>query len=417
MFDTVALTVIILLFFATAILALAETSLVRMTKAKALSLVEQKRKGAKALVRLVEHPEGFLHPILLLVFICQTVAATLVGIVLARSLGGILVAVVTAVEVLVVFILAEAIPKNLAVNKTETIALLLAPVIEVISKFWPLKFSAVMIEKISQAVIPIKDSNEKEITEGELLAMADVAAEKEVIETSERALIRSIIHFGDTVVREVMTPRPEIVAVKDSASVIQAIDLSLLKGFSRLPVYQESLDDISGIVVLKDLVKLEREGKGAENVKNYLREAHFVPETKKVAPLMRQMQQEGIWLSIVIDEYGSVSGIVSMEDLLEELVGELADEFDKTEPQFEMISPNECRLSGRLSIDIAKELTKIDFPEGEFDTIGGLLFHLLGHVPKEGESVTLDGNILIADRVSNRRISRVRIKRVLKSDE
>lgn len=413
MFNTIALLVIFLLFVLTAILALAETSMMRITKPKALSLLEHKKKGAKALVRLVEHPEGFLHPILFLVFICQTVAATLVGIVIAKALGGIATAVVTALEVVVVFVLAEAIPKNLAVNNSEKVALLLAPVIEIVSKFWPLAFAAKLIEKLSNFIVPTAQSKDKEITESELLAMADVAADQKVIETSERALIRSIIHFGDTLVKEVMTPRPEIVAVEQSISVLQAIDIALSKGYSRLPAYNDSLDDITGIVVLKDLVMAQREQKGDQPIKDFLREAHFVPETKKVAPLLRQMQEGSFQLAIVIDEYGGVSGIVTIEDLLEEVVGEIVDEFDKKEPQFEVLSPSEWSLSGRLSIELAKELTSIDFPEGDFDTIGGLLFHMLGHVPKEGESVYLDDSVLVADRVSNRRISRVRIKKMV----
>ncbi|HEV7886905.1 MAG TPA: hemolysin family protein, partial [Acidimicrobiales bacterium] len=250
------------------------------------------------------------------------------------------------------------------------------------------------------------------VSEEELLALADVAVEAGEIESDERALIGSIIDFGDTVAREVMVPRPDMVAVEGGARVADVIEVAMAAGYSRIPVFEQGIDDIIGVVYMKDLMRAEREGRADEPTRNLVREAHFVPETKRVAELMREMQREKFHMAIVVDEYGGTAGLVTLEDLIEELVGEIVDEFDVEEAQIERLPGGNYRVNARMPIDEVNELLHADLPTGDWDTVGGLLFSLLGHVPAEGESVEVDGHLLTAEKVQGRRIGRVRIEKL-----
>ena len=251
--------------------------------------------------------------------------------------------------------------------------------------------------------------DEPPVSEAELLALADVAHEEDVIEGNERALIHSIIGFGDTVVREVMVPRPDMVTVAADETVGTTLKRSLEVGYSRLPVTGQQVDDVLGVAIMKDMIKLERAGRGADRVGDHAREAHFVPETKRVADMMREMQQQTFHLAMVVDEFGGTAGLVTLEDLIEELVGEIVDEFDVEEEPFERLEGGDLSVSARLPVDEVNEMIDGRLPEGPWDTVGGLVFDLLGHVPEAGEAVTVDGLRLVADRVNGRRIERVRI--------
>ena len=247
------------------------------------------------------------------------------------------------------------------------------------------------------------------VTEEELLAMADTAADEAVIEREERKLIHSIIDFGDTVAREVMVPRPDMVTVSAESTTSQAADVASGAGVSRVPVYGQGIDDIVGVVYVKDIMKAEREERGAEPVTSIMRQAQFVPETKRIAEVMREMQAGKQHMAIVVDEFGGTAGLITLEDVLEELVGEISDEFDVDHARVELLDDGQVKVDASLSIDEVKELTGIDLPEGDWDTVGGFLYHLLGHVPTEGESAIFDGHRLVAERVNGRRISRVLI--------
>ncbi|MDQ1394684.1 MAG: magnesium and cobalt exporter, family, partial [Acidimicrobiaceae bacterium] len=247
------------------------------------------------------------------------------------------------------------------------------------------------------------------VSEQELLAMADAAAQDSVIEREERRLIHSIIDFGDTVVREVMVPRPDMVVVESTAKVSDVIEIAIAAGFSRIPVFGQGIDDILGLVFGKDLMKAEREGHADMAVSEIMRETHFVPETKRVSEMMREMQATKLHQAIVVDEYGGTAGLVTLEDLIEELVGEIEDEYDVQEIPMERINEHEVRVTARMAIDDLNELLGTDLPEGDWDTVGGLIYGLLGHVPIEGESVDFEGLQLIAERVQGRRIGRVRV--------
>ncbi len=398
------------LIMAAAFLAMAETSLTRTNRVKAISLVEEGRRGANALLRLVEHPEEFLTPVLLLVLLCHLTAATLVGILAERNFGPIGVAVATAFEVVVIFVTAEAVPKTFAVQHPERTSLLVAPLVSLIVGFPPIRLISRGLIGLSNVIVPGRGLKEGPfVSEEELLAMADVAVEEDVIEREERQLIHSIIEFGDTVVREVMIPRPDMVAVEAKASTSDVMEVVMSAGYSRIPVYEQGIDDIAGIVYAKDLMKAMRDGRGDEPVRNLVRPARFVPETKRVAELMPEMQKEKAHMAIVVDEYGGTAGLCTLEDLIEELVGEIVDEYDMEEVPVEPLPNGDVRVNARMPIDELNELLQAEFPQGDYDTVGGLVYNLLGHVPTEGETVDYDGHRLRAEKVQGRRIGRVRI--------
>ena len=423
--DAVLLVVIVVLLAASGFLALAETSLVRMNRIKAKSLVDEERRGARQLARLVGQPAKFLNPILLLVLICQLVSATLVGVVAEHILGGIGVLVGAAFEVVVIFVFFEAVPKNWAVHNPERAALLSAPVVTAVVRFPPVRLVSSLL--IGLANLIIGQSGESEdgirpsyITDSELKAMADVAHEEHVIERDERAFIHSVIDFGDTVAREVMVPRPDMVTVEGAKSVTVALETALAAGYSRIPVHEGQIDDVEGIAYTKDLVRAERVGRGEEPVRALARPAVFVPESKVVSALLRQMQEEKIHMAIVVDEYGGTAGLVTLEDLLEELVGEIIDEFDVEVPSVEQCADGSVVVSARYTVDDADELLGSQLPQGAWDTVGGLLLDRVGRVPDEGDSVEVDGFRLTALDVRGRRIGRVRIEptvRVPSSDD
>jgi CBS domain containing-hemolysin-like protein len=408
--DGVLVVVVLLLLAASALLALAETSLVRMSRAKAAALVDDGRRGAKVLVRLTENPQGFLNPVLLLVLVCQLVVATLVGILASEWFGAWGVAVATVFEIVVIFVLGEAVPKNWAVHHPERAALFSAPLVSALVRFPPIRvLSGALIGLANLLIGSPGHSRGSDVTESELLAMADVALEDEAIETEERALIHSIIEFGDTVVREVMVPRPDMVTVAADQTTEEVLERALAVGFSRLPVLDQHVDDVIGTAYTKDLIRLVRAGHQADPVGSHVRLAHFVPETKRVSAMMREMQAEKFHLAVVVDEYGGTAGLVTLEDLIEELVGEIVDEFDVEEPPVERLASGEIRVSARMVVAEANELLDAHLPTGAWDTVGGLVFDLLGHVPDEGEWVEVDGRRLVADRVKGRRIERIRI--------
>ena len=390
--------------------ALSETSLTRISRVKAMTMEEEGRRGAAKLARLVEHPERFLNPVLLLVLVCHLVVASLVTLLAEQLFGTAGVAIGVFFEVVVIFVLAESAPKTWAVQHPERAAILAAPLISFITNLAPIRLLARGLIGLSNMILPGKGLKQGPfVSEEELLATVDVATEDEVIEHDERRLIHSIIEFGDTVVREVMVPRPDMVAVEGRDKVSDVVEVAIAAGFSRIPVYDQGIDDVVGIIFVKDLMRAEREGRTAEEVRDLVREAHFVPETKRVTELLKEMQRGKFHIAVVVDEYGGTAGLVTLEDLIEELVGEIVDEFDVEEPGVEDLGNGDVRVNARMPIDEVNELLKAELPTGDWDSVGGLVFNLLGHVPTEGEAVDVDGHRLVAEKVQGRRIGRVRI--------
>jgi len=320
-----------------------------------------------------------------------------------------------AFEVIVIFVFFEAVPKNWAVHNPERAALFSAPLVTAVVRFPPIRFVSSLL--IGLANLIIGSSGESEdgirpsyITDSELKAMADVAHEENVIAHEEREFIHSIIDFGDTVAREVMVPRPDMVAIDGDRSVTEALETALAAGFSRIPVHEGQIDDVAGIAYTKDLMRDERAGKGGGPVRASARPAVFVPESKEVSSLLRQMQEEKFHMAILVDEYGGTAGLVTLEDLLEELVGDIVDEFDVEERGVEEHTDGSVVVSARYTVDDADDLLGADLPQGPWDTVGGLMLDLVGRVPAEGDSVEVDGFRLTALEVRGRRIERVRIE-------
>jgi CBS domain containing-hemolysin-like protein len=413
--DAILIVVIFVLLAASGVLAMAETSLVRMTKIKAKSLVDEHKRGAGTLARLIENPANFLNPILLLVLICQLVSATLVGIVAEHLFGGLGVLLGIVFEIVVIFVLFEAVPKNWAVLHADRAALISAPIVSALIRFPPIRWLSVVLIGLANLIIGSSGDEEamrhSYITDSELKAMADVAHEENVIEKDERTFIHSVIDFGDTVTREVMTPRPDMVTVEADVSVRDALEAALGAGYSRIPVEADGIDDIIGIAYTKDLVRAERVGRSAQPGRDSMRPAKFIPESKEVSDLLREMQEEKFHMAVVVDEYGGTAGLVTLEDLLEELVGDIVDEFDVEEPTVERGEDGSVLVSAAYSVDDADELLDAQLPHGPWDTVGGLMLDLVGRVPDPGDSVEVDGFRLTAVDVRGRRIGRVRIER------
>jgi CBS domain containing-hemolysin-like protein len=400
---------IALLLFVTMLLAGAETALVRMPKTRAQGLAADGRKGAGALVDLVDDGQ-YVNAVLLVLLVCQLVQATLVGVVADRLWGVTGVVIATAVDVVVVFVVAASLPRTWAVLNPDRAALAAARPIRALVRFSPLRIASRALIGLTNLLLPGKGlAQGPYVSEEELLAVAELGVEEGVIEEDERALIESIIEFGDTVVREVMVPRPDMVTVAGDFRVADVMEVMLLNGYSRLPVCGDGIDDVVGLAYAKDLMRAERDGKEGRPVAELARPARYVPETKRVPDMLREMQGEKFHMAIVVDEYGGTAGLVTLEDIIEELVGEIVDEFDVEDPIVEPLPGGGVRVDARTALDEVNDLLHADLPEGDWDTIGGLLYGRLGHVPVEGESVQVDGWQLTAQRIQGRRIGRVRI--------
>ncbi|HMG26306.1 MAG TPA: hemolysin family protein [Acidimicrobiia bacterium] len=402
---------IITLFLVSGVLALSETAFTRMSRVRALALEEEGRSGATRLARMLERPERTLNSLLLVILVCQLVSANLTGVLLEQNFGTIGFVLGIVVEIAVFFVFFEVVPKTFAIQHTDRAALLVAPILSFLTNFAPLRVVSRALIGLANVVLPGRGLKEGPfVSEEEIRQMADVAAEEEAIERDERKLIHSIFEFGDMVVREAMTPRTDMVAIDADASIEDGISNAIEAGFSRLPAYEESTDNIIGLLFLKDLVALARASKREEPVRTALREAVFVPEQKRVAELLREMQTKQFHMAIVIDEYGGTSGVVTLEDLLEEIVGDITDEYDIEEPTVEHLSDGTLRVPGGTSIDDVSDELGVELPDTEWDTVGGLVFNLLGHVPEEGECVRFQGLEFRTERVKGRRIVSVHIR-------
>ena len=370
-------------------------------------------RGGAALLALVTHPERWVNPLLLSVNVCQTVQATLTGVVAGRLFGPAGVAIGVVLNVVVFFVFAEAVPKTYAILHSDRAALSTSRLISLLVGFYPLT-------KISQGLIGLTNIVVKGkgleqgpfIGEQEFLGMVEAAVEDEVIEHEERALIESIIEFGDTIVREIMRPRPDIVSVDSGETLDMALDEAFEHGVSRLPVMrndEEDNEDVLGIVYAKDIMKAVRSGLGSDPVDSLVRTAVVIPENKPVAKLMREMQRDHFHMAIVADEYGSITGLVTLEDCLEELVGEIVDEHDDEVPDVRNLPNGESLVDAGMSIEDFNEHFDVDLPDTEFDTVGGYLFGVLEHVPVVGETLEIEGWRFVVDALEGRRITEVRL--------
>ena len=406
--DWFELVVVLVLIVIVGVMAASEVAITRTNRVRAVRLQEEGRRGSAALVRIVGDPAPFLNVVLLITLLATIGGTTIATSIAVRHLRGAGEIVSTALMTLVLFVFAEVTPKTFAIQQPDRVALRVAPLIAFIgSVVGPF---AKGLLRLANIIMPGKGLKEGPyITEQELRASAEVASEEGEIEDEEKELIHSIFEFGDTIVREVMVPRPDIIAIEDDKTLRDVQALVLEHGTSRIPVYKEDLDDVVGIVFAKDVLKAFHQGEQASGLAQVMREVRFVPETKKVAELLREMQREKFHLALVTDEYGSVTGLVSLEDLLEELVGEITDEYDQEEPEIVDLGEGRFRVSGKASIDDVNDLLEIELPDEEWDTIAGFVLDVFGKIPEDGEEVGHQGMTFKAERVQGRRIATILI--------
>jgi len=411
---------ILVLLVVLMVFSVAEMGLSRMTKPKAQALADSGAKGGVSLLSLVRNPEKWVNPLLLSVNICQTVQATLTGVVAGRLFGAAGVVVGVLLNVIVFFVFAEAVPKTYAVIHSDRAALSTARLIFGLAKFWPLRMASQALIGLTNVVVKGKGLEQGPfVREQEFLGIIEAAADEEIIEHEERELIESIIEFGDTVVREIMQPRPDFVLLDIGMTVDAALDEAFEHGVSRLPVMhedEEGNEDVLGVAYIKDLMIRSRAGGGAESIDSLVRPAIVIPESKPVAKLMREMQKEHFHMAIVADEYGSIAGLVTLEDCLEELVGEIVDEHDEEDASIRQLPNGVSLVDAGMSISDFNDAFKIALNDEEFDTVGGYMFGVLEHVPAVGESIEVDGWKLAAEEIEGRRITSVRVSPIVATD-
>ena len=412
--DLYALGGALVLILLSALFGAAETALSRMSLNRAQKLADSGQRGAERVVRLLREPARTLNILALLVLMLQVIAVAMVAVVLDHYFYDWLVVIIAAVGVsAALFVFAEVAPKTIAVQRTETVAVRTSRWVQmIVTPLWPI---ASVLIWAGNVVAPGKGLKQGPfVTEEEIREMIDVAESDEVIEESERAMIHSIFELGDTVVREIMLPRPDMVTVSATDTLGTVLDTILRAGHSRIPVHGGAdRDTIVGLVYAKDVLRrLHTNGDEEGPWDDLLRAPTFVPELKPVDSLLREMQADKIHLAVVVDEYGATAGLVTIEDILEEIVGEIVDEYDREEKLIEQLGEDIWRLDARVAVDELNEMLGTDLPNEEWDTLGGLLFGLLGHVPSPGERVEVEGIRLTAERIRGRRIAKVLVKRL-----
>lgn len=391
------------------VLVLAEAAISTTSPIRISALRDEQRKRVDRLMRLLDAPESLLNPLRLIILAGQLTQIVLVFVVASEYLDSGYVALVVFVGILVAY-LVEVSARTLGLLHADRLAVSLSGPIALIAMFPPIRLLAKALIGAANIAIPGKGLSTGPFSlPAEFIAFADAAVEDDVLEPVERDLIESVITFGDTVVREVMVPRTDMTTVDRDQTVAQTLELSSDVGYSRLPVEGDNIDDLIGLVYVKDLIRAELDDGDDRRVDTMLRQARFVPETKQVAHLLREMQEESFHMAIVVDEYGGVAGLVTLEDLIEELVGEIVDEYDVEEPLVERQRDGTLRVDGRILISELNDIAGLSLPEGDFDTVAGLVFDRFGRVPAEGEHTDADGYVLKVERVQARRITRVHV--------
>ncbi|WP_219507513.1 hemolysin family protein [Nonomuraea ceibae] len=401
------------------LIASAETALTRISRVRAEEAVRDRRRGAVRLHAIVSDAPRYLNLLLLLRLSCElvaTVIATLLFIDLMHDQGWAYVSA-AAVMIVVSYVIVGVMPRTLGRQHAEPIALASAPIVYGLTKiFGPLPKLLILL---GNALTPGKGFRDGPFTsEAELRDLVDLAEERRVIEPDEREMIHSVFELGDTLVREVMVPRTDMVYIERGKTLSQALSLALRSGFSRIPVAGENEDDVIGIAYLKDITRRVHESgadRGHERIESIMRPATYVPESKPIDELLREMQAKQTHLAIVIDEYGGTAGLVTIEDVLEEIVGEITDEYDQEAPRVEPMPGGALRVTARMPVDELAELFDTEIEVDDVETVGGLLAHALGRVPIAGSQAEVAGLRLTAESLAGRRnrISTVVVRRVL----
>ena len=395
----------------TAFFSSSEVALISITRAKVRTLVNEGLPGSDAVAALKESPEHLLITILIGNTVVTTASASIATAVAIQMFGDMGVGIATGFVVIMLLVFGEIGPKIYAARASDSFALTIAPLILFLSRiFTPVIW---FVERISPRFGIGKEIAEPSLTEEEIKEWIDVGKEDGTIEQAEQDMLYSVLEFADTTAREIMTPRVDVIAMEDTVSFEEAIRIFNEAGFSRIPVYHDQIDNITGILNVKDVFSAMVSHRKDSTIKEVMYDPMFVPETKKIDDLLKELQVHRVQMAIVIDEYSSFVGIATVEDILEELVGDIMDEYDKEEPDIQNISEGVFVVDAQMWVEDINERMEIDLPVDEsYETVGGLIIDRLGHIPLHpGEKVEInEGKITLAVmQMHGRRIVKVKI--------
>lgn len=402
----------------------AEIALVTVRKSRLQQMIDEGHAGAKRVSRLIDRPQSFLAVIQLGITFVGFLAAAFAGASLAASLstalepllgassGVIALLIVTMLVSLVTIVFGELVPKTLALAHAERYAVLFARPVVVLGRiFAPIVWILSGLTSVITKLLGVKDFDRDRITADELMILVERGGEQGTIEAEEEQMIGAVLELGQRRVHEVMVPRIDIVGLPLTASLDQIVNTIVGEGHSRIPVYEDSVDNIVGILYAKDLLPYLVGEDDPPPVRAMVRAPLFVPESMLVDDLLHSLQRRKVHIAIVLDEYGGTAGLVTIEDLIEEIVGEIQDEYDVEEPMLESLSPDEARVDGRASVDDLAELFDITLDptdREEYDTVGGLVYHRIGTVPRVGDRIDVDGLLrLTVELTDGRRVAKV----------
>ena len=420
------LSLILLLILVNGFFAASEISLISLRKSRVRQLVKSGDRRARKVQKLQEEPERFLATVQIGVTLVGTLAAALGGIIAVERIRPVLasvpvefiqraaeplaVALVVGIITYVTLVMGELVPKSIAIRHSEGIAFSVASLIDAFSRFFHvfLRILTASNNLVLRVFRVTKPHGPALITEDEIKYLVREGRKTGVFEPSEEDLIHSVFKFTDTVVKEVMVPRTEIVAVEKESDLNAILSVMNEKGFSRLPVYEQTVDNIIGIVYLKDILPLHVTGRPFR-LDTVLRKPYVVPPNKNVSVLLKEMRERRMHLVLIGDEYGGIDGLVTLEDLIEEIVGEIQDEQEKELREITCIARNRYLVDGKTDIGKLNEELDLALPEQEFETIGGFVLGLFGRLPAEGDQIRHDDLLFTVLRLRKNRIERIRI--------
>ncbi len=392
--------------------AAAETSLTSVSRIRMRSLAEDGNKRARTVTRLHADPNSYLSTILSLNTVAVIVVSTATALLIDGYWHSIPQAVATIALSIIVLIFCEIAPKSLALRFNERFALVLAgPVLLMTRVLSPLVGG---LSALSRLIVRVATRGHSVrgpfVTEEELKLLLYVGEQEGIVEQEEREMIHGILEMTDKTVREVMVPRVDVVASESTDSIADVIKVIIEYGYSRIPVYEDNIDNIVGVVYAKDLLRHGVSGDDQRPLKMVAREPYFTPEAKHVGELLRDMKERKVHIAVVVDEHGGTAGIVTFEDLIEEIVGPIRDEYDMREvEELQIVSDHEVVVSARFPVDDLKEALDIQVPDVEADTVGGLVYERLQEIPKVGATIQLGTATLTVEAVRRQSIQTVRI--------
>ena len=431
----IELGIIVVLILLNGVFASTEIALVTIRRSRLQQLVEDGNRAAIRVQRLKDNPGrflaviqiginflGFLASAFAAVSIVDGLAVWLAGFgPLVDVASGLALVLVTGALTLFTIVFGELVPKQIGLAHAERVAMTTSPLMEFLGTiFAPLVGFLTWTTKRISRLFGADVAAEERISSEELRLIIEQGGEQGILEAEEEQMIHAVIELGDQRIHEVMVPRIAMVTLTTRATIGEAIDTIVEEGHSRIPVYEETIDEILGILYAKDLLTyLKADTPEPPPLRTLVRPPVFVPESMTVDDLLHELQRRKVHIAIVLDEYGGTAGLVTIEDLLEEIVGEIQDEYDEEEPLIVRLSDDEARVDGRADVDDLSELfdTEVDLEdEDEYDTVGGLIYHRIGGVPKPGDQVRVDGLVLTVESTDGRRVGKVLVVRTRAED-